>query len=115
MNSSILKTYSIDWKSTYFLKITHKERDLEVARPWVKKSWDIQGLKLHVLPLLILAILNPLYIHVRARKVMLLIKATENETMNFIKRRSKKRIQFIEDMKLTGINSKLVLVRVKFV
>ena len=75
---------------------------------------DIQGLKLHVLPLLILAILNPLYIHVRARKVMLLIKATENETMNFIKRRSKKRIQFIEDMKLTGINNKLVLVRVKY-
>ena len=45
---------------------------------------------------------------------MLLIKATENETMNFIKRTSKKRIQFIQDMKLTGINNKLVLVRVKF-
>ena len=45
---------------------------------------------------------------------MLLIKATENETMNFVKRRSKKRIQFIEEMKLTGINNKLVLMRVKF-
>ena len=45
---------------------------------------------------------------------MLLIKVTENETMNFVKRRSKKRIQFIEEMKLTGINNKLVLMRVKF-
>ena len=45
---------------------------------------------------------------------MLLIKAIENKTLNFIKKRSKKRIQFIEDMKLTGINNKLVLVRVKF-
>ena len=33
---------------------------------------------------------------------MLLIKATENETINFIKRKSKKRIQFIGDMKLRG-------------
>ena len=29
------------------------------------------------------------------RKVMPLLKATKNETLNFIKRRSKKRIQFI--------------------
>ena len=91
---------SIDWKSTYFLKITHL-KSLEVQ--WFLKPQPyVQSLKLHLLPLLILAILNPLYIHVRARKVMLLIKATENETINFIKRKSKKRIQFIEDMKLRG-------------